>query len=284
MKRHATMLLRRILLLLAALAAPLAPAQTPPAPASAAAPDLCSSVPQAAFDVASVKPSDAPGGGFALRSTEDTVSASGTVLRMIQFLFDLRDFQIAGGPDWVSTANWEITAKVDHPAPDWANLRSDARFGIQRLRLRAVLAQRFALRCHFETKNLPVYNLVLAKAGAKFKPTASGAPGKVSINSHYQGNQTHLEAIGFKLDSLVGVISQTLGRTVVDKTGLTGLYDVTLTYSSDSDASSSASDADAPSVPSIFTALEEQLGLKLESAKGSVKVLVIDHIEKPTEN
>ena len=279
------MLLRRTLLLLAAtLASLFARAQTAPAPASTAAPDPCSSVLQAAFDVATVKPSDAPGGGFALRGTEDTVSASGTVFRMIQFLYDLRDFQITGGPDWVNTANWEITAKVDNPVPNWTDLRSDARFGIQRQRLQAVLAQRLVLRCHFETKDLPVYNLVLAKGGLKLKPTPSGTPGKVSMNSHYQGNQSRLEATGFKLDSLVAVISQTLGRTVIDKTGLTGLYDLTLTWTSDSTVDSPASADDSPSSPSIFTALEEQLGLKLESAKGPVKVLVIDHIEKPSEN
>jgi hypothetical protein len=262
------MLFRRILLLLAAtLAAPLAHTQTAPAPASTAVPDPCSSAPQAAFDIATVKPSDAPGGGFALRGTEDTVSASGTVFRMIQFLCDLRDFQITGGPDWVSTANWEITAKVDHPVPNWSDLHSDARFGIQRQRLQAVLAQRLALRCHFETRDLHVYNLA-----------------KVSLNSHYQGNQSRFEATGLKLDSLVALISQTLGRTVIDKTGLAGLYDLTLTWTSDPTVDSPASADDSSSSPTIFTALEEQLGLKLESAKGPVQVLVIDHIEKPTEN
>jgi uncharacterized protein (TIGR03435 family) len=279
------MLFRRILLLLAAtLVASLAHTQTAPAPASTAVPDPCSSAPQAAFDIATVKPSDAPGGGFALRGTEDTVSASGTVFRMIQFLCDLRDFQITGGPDWVSTANWEITAKVDHPVPNWSDLHSDARFGIQRQRLQAVLAQRLALRCHFETRDLPVYNLVLAKGGSKLKPTPSGAPAKVSMNSHYQGNQSRFEATGLEPASLVALISQTLGRTVIDKTGLTGLYDLTLTWTSDSTVESPASADASSSSPTIFTALGEQLGLKLESAKGPVKILVIDHIEKPSEN
>ena len=279
------MFLRRILLLLAAtLAVPLAHPQTAPAPASTAVPDPCSSAPQAAFDIATVKPSDAPGGGFALHGTEDTVSASGTVLRMVQFLGDLRDFQITGGPDWVGTANWEITAKVDRPVPNWSDLHSDARFGIQRQRLQAVLAQRLALRCHFETEDLPVYNLVLAKGGSKLKPTPSGAPAKVSMNSHYQGNQSRFEATGLKLDSLVALISQTLGRVVIDKTGLTGLYDLTLTWTSDTTVDSPASADVLSSSPTIFTALGEQLGLKLESAKGPVKGLVIDHIEKPSEN
>ena len=95
--------------------------------------------------------------------------------------------------------------------------------------------------------------------------------GKVSINSHYQGNQSRFEATGLKLDSLVALISQTLGRTVIDKTGLTGLYDLTLTWTSDPTVDSPASADNSSSSPTIFTALGEQLGLKLESAKGPVK-------------
>ena len=277
------MLLRRILLLVAALAAPLAHAQTAPAPASTA-PDPCSSVPQAAFDVASVKPSERLSGSSTFRGRPDSLSAGGTVFRMIEFAWDLRDFQVTGGPGWINTATWEVTAKVDQPAADWSMLRNEERNRIEQQRMHAVLAQRFALQCHFETKELPVYNLVLAKGGSKLKPTPTDAATKGSLDLNGRNRENRVEAKGATMEPVVAMLTQSLGRTVIDKTGLTGLYDFTLTYTSDADAGSSASDADAPSGPTIFTALEEQLGLKLEPAKGPVHVLVIDHVERPSEN
>jgi uncharacterized protein (TIGR03435 family) len=277
------MLLRRILLLLAAaLAAPLAHAQKAPAPASAAAPDPCSSVPLAAFDVASVKPSERLAGSSIVRGRPDSLIAGGTVFRMIAFAWDLRDFQVSGGPGWVNAATWEVTAKVDQPPSDWPTLRNEERNRIEQQRMQAVLAQRFALQCHFETKELPVYNLVLAKGGAKLKPTPTDAATKGSLDLNGRNGENRAEAKGVTMVPVVAMLTQSLGRTVIDKTGLTGLYDFTLTYTSDADAGSPVSDA--PSGPTIFTTLEEQLGLKLESAKGPVQVLVIDHIEKPTEN
>jgi len=272
-------------LLAAALAAPLAHAQMAPAPPSAAAPDPCSSVPQAAFDVASVKPSERPSSSSIIRGHPDSLIAGGTVLSMVEYAWDLRDFQVtAGGPGWINAATWEVTAKVDQPPADWSTLRYEEQARIERLRMRAVLEQRFALRCHFETKEFSVYNLVLAKGGSKLRPTPTDAATKGSLDHSGRNRENRAEAKGVTMVPVVAMLTQSLGRTVVDKTGLTGLYDFTLTYTSDADAGSSASDADAPSGPTIFTALEEQLGLKLESAKGPVQVLVIDHIEKPTEN
>jgi uncharacterized protein (TIGR03435 family) len=144
-----------------------------------------------------------------------------------------------------------------------------------------VLAQRFSLHCHFETKELPVYKLVVARSGAKLTPTPADAKNKGSVNTHGKRHRNLMEANGVAIDALVANLSQFLGRTVIDKTGLTGLFDFTLTYASDTDA---ASADDSANGPSVFTALEEQLGLKLESAKGPVPVFIIDHIEKPTEN
>jgi uncharacterized protein (TIGR03435 family) len=229
-----------------------------------------------------VKPSERLSGSSTFRGRQDSLSAGGTAFRMIEFAWDLRDFQVTGGPGWINAATWEVTAKVDQPAADWSTLRNEVRNRIEQQRMQAVLAQRFALQCHFETKELPVYNLVLGKGGSKLKATPSDAATKNSLDLNGRNGENRAEAKGVTMAPVVAMLTQSLGRTVIDKTGLTGLYDFTLTYTSDVDAGSPASDA--PSGPTIFTALEEQLGLKLESAKGPVQILVIDHIEKPTED
>jgi uncharacterized protein (TIGR03435 family) len=277
------MLLRGIpLLVAAALFAPHAHAQAVLAPASAAALDPCSSVPQTVIDVASVKPSDRPSGSSHFSGTADTLSVGGSAFRMILYAYKLHDFQVIGGPGWLTTATWEAIAKVDQPPAGYDSLSNDARDGLGRQRIRGLLAQRFALKCHFETREFPVYNLVLAKGFSKLIPTPSDAKNKGSLDSNGRNGVHRIDGTGVSLEFIAAILSQSLGRTVIDKTGLTGLYNFTLTYASDADAGSQASDA--PSGPSIFTALEEQLGLKLESAKGPVQVLVVDHIEKPSED
>ena len=274
------------------LAAPLALAQSaaptalaPASTAAAAATDPCSSTPPAAFDVATVKPSDRPSGSSFIRTHSDSLTAGGTVFSMIEFAYELHDFQVTGGPGWLNTATWEIAAKLDKPPADWSSFSADGQGVIERERMVAVLAQRFALKCHFETRALPVYNLVFSKGGTKLKPTPADAAKKYSMDVNGRDREVRMEAYGVPMNTLVNNLSQRLGRIVIDKTGLTGLFDFTLTYARDADAGSSASTDDAAaSGPTIFTALEEQLGLKLESAKGPVPILVIDSIEKPSEN
>jgi uncharacterized protein (TIGR03435 family) len=281
--------MKAALSILLLLAAPLALAQAPApaAPAStgtAVTTDPCASAPQAAFDVATVKPSTQPSGNSSINTHPDSLAADGSVSRMIQFACNLHEFQLSGGPDWVNTATWEVVAKVDQPPADWPNLNSDTRDNIQRQRLQAVLAQRFALKCHFETKDLPVDNLVLAKSGSKLTPTPADGAKKGGFSSYGNNGKNRMQANGIAIDALVAHLSQSLGRTVIDKTGLTGLYDLTLTFTSDADAASPSSHNDSASGPTLFTALEEQLGLKLESSRGPVPILVIDSITRPSEN
>jgi uncharacterized protein (TIGR03435 family) len=245
----------------------------------------CVSPTVAAFDVATVKPSDRPYGSSHFGGMADTLTAGGTVRRMLQAAYNLQDFQIAGGPAWIASNTWEVIAKVEQPPADWAKLSGTARGAIESQRMAAVLAQRFSLQCHFETRELPVYNLVLAKGGPKpaLAPTPTDAKGKGNFSTNGRNRANRMDATGVYLEGLAVNLSRELGRTVVDKTGLTGIYTFTLTYTSDPNANSPASD-DPASAPTIFTALEEQLGLRLESANGPVPVLVIDHIEKPSEN
>ena len=252
------------------------PAQQPaPVPA-------CASPASGSFDVAIIKPSDRLAGSSRVSGRPDSLITGGTALRLIEFAYNPHDFQVTGAPDWLNTATWDVTAKVDQPPANYDSLSNQARGAIQQQRAQAVLAQRFALKCHFETKQLPVYNLVLAKGGPKpaLAHTPDEATKKGSFNTNGRNGANRMEANGVPLSSLASNLIWSLGRTVIDKTGLPGIYDFTLTYS-DADADASAS---AASGPTIFTALEEQLGLKLESAKGPVPVLVIDSIEKPSQN
>jgi uncharacterized protein (TIGR03435 family) len=243
----------------------------------------CHAPASVAFDVASIKPSDRPSGSSSIRTQPDSITAGGTVFSMIRFACDLRDFQITGGPGWLRSSTWEIAAKLDQPPADWASLSNEVRGSIQRQRFQALLAQRFNFKWHFETKEMPVYNLVLSKNGSKLKSTPSDAVIKGSMSSNGNRGKQVIEAKGVAMNIVAASLGQSIGRTVIDKTGLTGIYDFTLNYTSDNNDATASSD-DSASGPTIFTALEEQLGLKLEAAKGPVQVLVVDSIEKPSDN
>jgi uncharacterized protein (TIGR03435 family) len=202
---------------------------------------------------------------------------------MIEFAYKLHDFQVSGGPEWLKNEAWEVTAKVDQPPANYDSLSNDARDEIGRGRLQAVLAQRFNLKCHFEAKQLPVYNLVLAKGGSKLTPTAADSKDIGSLGSDRRNGVNRIHGTGVSLQFIAAILSGKTGLTVIDKTGLTGIYTFAVTYAADSDPASSLS-ASVPFGPSIFTAVEEQLGLKLEPAKGPVPVLIIDSIDRPSEN
>jgi uncharacterized protein (TIGR03435 family) len=197
---------------------------------------------------------------------------------LIQFAYDMPDSQILGGPTWLDSIMFDIDAKSD-PAVD-AELHAlpteQARHQKQ-LMVQALLADRFQLKVHQETRQLPVYALVVAKDGPRFKPS--------------QINGTTIDASRARLhiagsDDTVGVLTrelaQVLGRVVVNQTGLSGRYDLTLRWTPDDAATLASPSPDVP--PDIFTAIQEQLGLKLESTKGPVPVLVIDSAEKPSPN
>jgi uncharacterized protein (TIGR03435 family) len=284
---HASPSLSRPSRLLAAalivLAAPISLAQTGTGPPSAAS-DACSTQPSAVVDVISVKPSQIAYDSSKDNGTADSVASSGTVKTLIESAYGLHDFQVSGGPDWINSTTWDIIAKVDQPDPNWSKLTKDEKRAQRNQRFQAVLVQRFALRCHVATKELPVYNLVLAKGGSKLKQTPPNAPGKSSLNWDGKGSKNRMEGTGIELRALAAELSLVLGRTVIDKTNLDGLYNLNLIWNSGGSAAAQPADADTASGSSIFTAVQEQLGLRLESAKGPVSVLVIDHIEKPTEN
>jgi uncharacterized protein (TIGR03435 family) len=197
---------------------------------------------------------------------------------LIQFAYGMPDSQILGGPAWLDSIMFDIDAKSD-PAVD-ARLHAlpteQARHQKQ-LMVQALLADRFQLKVHQETRQLPVYALVVTKDGPKFKQSLINGTtidtGRARL--HIAGGD---DTIGI----LARELAKVLGRVVVNQSGLSGRFDLTLRWTPDDAAASASSSPETP--PDIFTAIQEQLGLKLESTKGPVPVLVIDSVEMPSPN
>jgi bla regulator protein BlaR1 len=191
-----------------------------------------------------------------------------TVRHLIEFAYNIKDQQLAGGPGWIDTDKYDIELKTSSPNHP------------QRL-IQMVLADRFNLRMSQETKTLPVYALVVANSGSKLiestPPTVRVSPGSpeeplISIRSRVQNGTGEVKIIG-PVSGLADALSSPLGRHVVDKTGLGGTYDITLNWL-----------AGANETESISTALQEKLGLQLEPQQGPVTVSVIDRIDQPSAN
>jgi len=238
------------------------------------------------FEVATIKPSDptaqgssvgiAPGGIFRARNV--------TLKRLMQQVYDVRGYQILGGPAWLGTQGYDIQAKGNGPAvseEDLAKMTNAERdqFQVQMIaRVRALLEDRFQLKVHRETKEMPIYSLVAAKGGPKLtaRTEPSGRDGfNVRGGSGKDASTLDVTGTRVRMSSLVRFLSEQVERPVVDKTGLTGDYDFKMNFVP------GLADADGPSV---FTALQEQLGLRLESQKGPVEMVVIDGVEKASEN
>jgi bla regulator protein blaR1 len=149
----------------------------------------------------------------------------------------------------------------------------------------SLLADRFRLKVHFETREMPVYALVVAKSGAKLNPAKNEESSRLSTLGNEQGSE--MTAIGVTLEQFV--LSPLLtgpagGRPVVDQTGLKGAFDFTLKWTPEQMAASAAAEEVGADAPSLFTAIREQLGLLLLPSKAPVEVIVIDHIEQPSAN
>jgi uncharacterized protein (TIGR03435 family) len=237
--------------------------------------------PSIEFEVAAIKPHPPDGttnGGWGY--SRDSFSANNLTVGLMIFLaYDLRsDSQLQNLPKWCTTEHWDISAKLGEDAVEALrklNQQESARE--RRVLLDDLLAQRLQLRMHHEMRTLPIYELTVAKGGLKIKPISNGDAEKPSGWSSGDGR---FDGGGVGIFALVTTLSSTpdVGRLVVDKTGLTGRYDMHMKWTPSSQQES------ADSGPSVFTALEEQLGLKLVSTKAPVDVLVVDHIERPSEN
>ena len=222
--------------------------------------------------------------------------------RLILIAYEVQDYQLAGTPSWLESEHYDVQAKAESN-PSVKQMEGPM--------LRRLLEERFRLALHRETRQLPAYVLSIGKTGPKLQPANEGSctpydtnspppvtrPGAPTVFCGFQrtpieGLNRTLDAKGVTMAALATNLSRAytaaLGRNVIDGTGLTGAFDFHLTWSMDPPAATpgaaeNASHADATG-PSIFAALQEQLGLRLEPTKGPVEVLVIDHIEKPSGN
>lgn len=253
------------------------------------------------FEVASIKPNKTDDLRVMLRITPDGLSAMGVPAKfLIEFAYDIKDFQISGGPGWIDSEKYDIDAKMDEATIEAIKkMPRDQAAEQRRLMLQSLLADRFKLKVSHSSKELPIYALVVAKNGPKLSQTAdsSSAPGGVAPRNQLRLTPGELTGAGVPISLLVNQLSREVGRQVVDKTGLQGNYDFTLHFTSErrlappggpSGPGGPGGPGDTPppdsSGLSVFTALQEQLGLKLEPQKGPVETLIIDSIEKPSEN
>jgi uncharacterized protein (TIGR03435 family) len=249
--------------------------------------------PRQSFEVASVKPNKSgetsnflqsrPGGNFAVGNM--------TLRGLIMFAYGIQGFQLVGAPDWVATERFDIIAKAAADVPPTPIGRTSP----EALMLRSLLEDRFRLSAHRETRDLPIYALVLARADGRLGPqlrqttsdycarllAAAGKAGDTPIppggpvcgmRPGGTGNEITFGAI--PMNEFARFLNVNVGRTVVDRTGLTGVWDFDLKWSPPN------APTPDPDRPSIFTALQEQLGLRLDATTGPVEVLVIDRLER----
>ena len=233
------------------------------------------------FDVATVKPSDPnnQGKGFGVRgrnfSTRNT-----SLVDLIEFAYDVHAKQIVGAPDWVDKDKYDIAAVPDKDGtPSYEQWKG---------MLQKLLAERFKLTFHKEKRELSVYVLTVGKGGPKnITKSESTAPG-FSIPIHPAPGGIMMSMINATMTNFAvfGLQSGVLDRPVLDQTGLTDKFDFNVTWTPDDSqfgGHMKVPPSDNPA-PNLFTAIQEQLGLKLEAVKAPADVMVIDHVEKPSEN
>lgn len=246
--------------------------------------------PTLTFDVATIRPAQPPDSNFRVSVSSPPHSSrfQATNLRietLLQIAYGF-DAPIVGAPDWAGNTFYDIQARSDDAADArLAKLTENEARLEKRNAIRVFLAERLGLKTHLETRNSSIYNLVIAKNGVKMQvvpPPPDGAAPPVSPPADLQArpSQHGLEFDGSNasMRAIAAALSAMVEAPVADKTGLTGTYNYTLQFGRDWSA------ADTEGWPSIFTAVEEQLGLKLETVHEPVPNLVVDQITKPSEN
>jgi uncharacterized protein (TIGR03435 family) len=249
--------------------------------------------PTLTFDVATIRPVQPTDANFHSSVSSPPHSSRFEVTNLpmkiiLQIAYGF-DAPLVGAPDWVGNTFYTIQARSDEAADaKLAQLTANEVRLEKRNALRMLLAERLGLKTHLETRNSSIYNLVVDKGGVKMQvvppppPPADGEapppPPATDVQAHGSQHGLEFDATNASMRAVAGVLSSMVEAPVVDKTGLTGIYNYTLQFGRE------WSDHDPDSWPSIFTAVQEQLGLKLEAVHESVPNLVIDNITKPTEN
>lgn len=226
------------------------------------------------WEVVTVRPSDPTSnfGGYQVDG-RDVLIRHKTVQSMLLYAYTLQKSQLANVPDWVRTEPWDAKGYADAPG-------EPSRKQMQSL-VKKLLAERFGLTLHMEQRESSAYLLTVAKNGTKMVPSAGDPNGLSNENDRENGGLETMHATNLSMGELAGLLMRlSLDRPAIDRTELKGRYDLDLRWTTD-DAAASAP-ADAP--PGLFTALQEQLGLKLEPARAMADVLVIDKVERPGAN
>jgi uncharacterized protein (TIGR03435 family) len=273
-------------------------AQTQPQPQSQNA--NTAPVPKFEYEVASIKPDVSDHNSSSTSNPPDGyVATNTTVATLIQSAYGILNFQLVGGPDWINSERYVVDAKMDaETAEALQNLKLDDRIVARRQMLQALLADRVKLTTHRETRDLPVYFLVVAKNGPKLQQAkpgdtyadgfkGPGTPMGQGVSSSTNRFTTSIKAQGMPIASLLPLLGRPLTRPVLDKTGLTGNFDFTLKFAIARpvpDETLNGGPVPDSDLPFLLEAIQQQLGLKLESGKGPVEVIVIDHIERPSGN
>jgi uncharacterized protein (TIGR03435 family) len=296
------MLFRRtLLLLITVLIQPIAHAQTPPPTASA-----ITSADLAAYDVVSVKPVQPARIIFmGVRELPDGIDGENvTVAMLVQSAYGGNwnlptEDAVTGLPDWAKSDRFTVLAKMSaEQTAEFAKLSKDEQKQRRETMLQALLAGSFKLKVHHEAKQVPDYELVVAKGGPKFKEGDGNSPdapmgpdGKPRAGSFMTFRIGQIRAQAQSMQALANSLANMgVEHRVVDKTGLTGKYNFTLNLSPEQGVGPApmggSTDASAPddAAPSIFTALQEQLGLKLRPGTEPADVVVVDHVERPTKD
>lgn len=234
------------------------------------------------YTVASIKPDKSGDYRFIYRNLPGgRFTATGVTVKMlIMQAYKVPAYEILGGPSWILNDKWDVEAKAD-------GIQGDHSAEL----MQSLLADRFQLKVHRETKQVPEYALVVAKGGSKMKASTNES-GESKERVQFGRGQAIISDMS--IPRFADFLSRELGRPVMDRTDLKGKYGFKLEWAP-APGESGAESLGLPPValpppsadstaPSIFTALEEQLGLKLESTKGPAEMVVIDHVERPSEN
>ena len=228
---------------------------------------LCGQSAAPRFEVASIKPSNEPPGHSSAHSHHGRVTGENITLKeCIMRAYSVGPRQVADGPAWLDVDRFEIDAKAEQPTED---------DGLMNAMLGTLLADRFKLVFHRETRPIEAFLLEVTKNGPKLEK-ASG--GDSTTHTSNDGRRVSVTATNLGMDAFATVLSRRVDMPVVNRTGLEGLFNVKLEWAPES------SQREPDPGPSLFTAIQEQLGLRLRAGKAPVEVLVVDHAEKPGEN
>src|SRR5262245_37639944 len=230
------------------------------------------------FDAASIKrsaPGNPNGSTFEFLTGGGLRVKNGTFGGLIESAYDVREFQIVGGPAWLSLDRYDVLARSE-PGAGAASRAEE--MSATRLKLQALLADRFRLIVHREARDLPEYALVKEKSRSGLAPVPALTP--LAARAGVQATCGHMTGTQALIANLTLYLSRQLNRPVLDRTGLMGRYNFELSWTPELTPCSDSAD----NAPSIFTALREQLGLRLDAIKGPVDAIVVDRAERPSQD